>query len=196
MPNRSWVIGAVVLLSACGQEDATVRPAGINRKPEYFDVKALLDEQVARLNRQQPVVQKQVQLRNGRIETSQVANTDWSKELQIFYQADINKPALRGAYSIANSASNDSVGGARTYTLKAGSEAPVASLAVSKTGEASDATQEVAALIRQDNPLFFSQKRLRLRTVDGTLTSYSVQGVQKLVFFDTVRYSVQVRVVK
>lgn len=175
-----------------------MRPDPANRKPDYFDVKGLLDAQVAQLNRQQPVVEKQVRLRDGSTETTRVAKTDWNKELQIFYQADINKPALRGAYSKSTSASHTTPGGVRSYKLKPGTEAAVASLVVGNAAatDTSGPLQELAAVIRQDNPLFYSQKRLRLSTVNGTLAGYSVQGVQKLVFFDTVRYSVQVRVVQ
>ena len=191
-------MAVLLLLAACGPEDATVRPNPANRKPDYFDVKGLLDGQVARLNQQQPVVEKQVQLRDGTTETTRVAKTDWSKELQIFYQADINKPALRGAYAKSTSASYNAPDGVSTYKLTPGTEAPVTSLVVG-TASATDAggpMQEIAAVIRQDNPLFYSQKRLRLSTVNGTLAGYSVQGVQKLVFFDTVRYSVRVKVVR
>ncbi|QNH62387.1 hypothetical protein [Hymenobacter sediminicola] len=191
-------MAALLLLAACGPEEATVRPNPANRKPDYFDVKGLLDGQVARLNQQQPVVEKQVQLRNGTTDTTRVTKTDWSKELQIFYQADINKPALRGAYSKSVSASYNTPDGVSTYKLKPSTEAPVALLVIGNAAATATAspTQELAAVIRQDNPLFYSQKRLRLSILNGQLAEYSVQGVQKLVLFDTVRYSVRVKVVR
>lgn len=184
----------VLVLAACGSEDASVRPAA-NRKPNYFDVKGLLDTQIAQLNRQQPAVEKQVRLRDGKVETTQVVKTDWSKELQVFYQADINKPALRGAYAETVSAASGQPAGMKSYKLiTADAKAPVISLVVSKTGDASDADQELTSVIRQDNPLFYSEKRLRLRTQSGSLKEYEVQGVQKLIMFDTVHYSVRTRV--
>jgi hypothetical protein len=196
MRKGHWLLPALLLLAACGSEDASVRPAA-NRKPNYFDVKGLLDKQIAELNRQQPVVEKQVRLRDGKVETTRVVKTDWSKELQVFYQADINKPALRGAYAETVSASAGKPNGVQSYKLIApDAKAPVASLVVGTTGDASSTNQELAAVIRQDNPLFYSEKRLRLRTQGGALKEYEVQGVQKLIMFDTVYYTVRTRVLE
>lgn len=178
----AWVL---LLLTACGPDENTGRSAPANRKPNYFDVKGFLDAQTALLNQRQPTVEKQVQLRDEQTETSRVAKLDWGKELQIFYQADINKPALRGVYAVA------ATGTARSYRRKAGVEAPVAELQV--TGAAA-APSELQATIVQDNPLFYSEKQLRLHTRSGQLTDYEVRGVQKLILFDTVRYSVRVQV--
>lgn len=191
VPKRPWALVLLGLLAACGgpTEDATVRANPANRKPGYFNVKGFLDAQVTRLNQQQPTVEKQVQLRTGRTETTRVAKTDWSKELQIFYQADINKPALRGAYSTST------VGGRRQYTRKPGTDAPVASLTVNSAAtQPQQAAETLAAVVEQDNALFYSEKKLMLTTRNGQLTEYEVRGVQKLAFFDTVRYSVRTRV--
>ncbi|MBO0360345.1 hypothetical protein J0X19_20460 [Hymenobacter sp. BT186] len=193
MRKGSWLLPVALLLAACGSEDASVRPAA-NRKPNYFDVKGLLDTQIAELNRRQPAVEKQVRLRNGKIETTRVAKTDWNKELQVFYQADINKPALRGAYSETDSAAGQP-DGVKVYKLVApDAKAPVVSLAVNTPGAVPSTAQELTAIVRQDNALFYSEKRLRLRTQSGALKEYEVQGVQKLIMFDTVYYTVRTRV--
>jgi hypothetical protein len=177
----------LLLATACGQQDAAVRPNPTNRKPDYFDVQRFLDAQVTRLSQQQPPVEKQVKLRDGRPETTRVAKTEWSKELQVFYQANINKPALRGAYTVVP------VVDGRRYQRTPGLDAPVTQLTVTGTGQTPDV---LTAIIKQDNPLFYSEKRLRLRTHNGLLTEYEVVGVQKLIMFDTVRYSVRTRVVR
>lgn len=181
-----------MLLAACGPgEDATVRPVPANRKPNYFDVKGFLDSQVATLNRQQPVVEKQVRLRDGNVETTRVTKTDWSKELQIFYQADINKPALRGAYDIEPV--NQPNGPSATYKKKPAVEATVRELTINKGANYPTA---ITATIIQDNPLFYSEKKLQLQAGSKGLQSYSVEGIQKLVMFDTVRYTVRTRIVE
>jgi hypothetical protein len=171
-----------------------MRPIAANRKPNYFDVKGFLDSQVAELTRRQPVVEKQVRLRDGKVETTRVTKTDWSKELQIFYQADINKPALRGAYEVLEHSNFEGV--ARIiYNAKATSESAVKSLLV-ETRVNSSIPQLIAARIEQDNPLFYSEKKLLLLVDNGRITEYKVYGIQKLVMFDTVRYSVQTRVMR
>jgi hypothetical protein len=189
--NNSW-LGILLLLAACGPgEDATVRPIPINRKPIYFDVKGFLDSQVVFLNRRQPIVEKQVRLRDGKVETTCVAKTDWSKELQIFYQMDINKPALRGAYDVKNV--NQPAATADLYQRKAGVKAAVRELLVAS---AINYPATINATVIQDNSLFYSEKKLSLRADAQGIKSYSVEGVQKLVMFDTVRYSVRTRVVR
>lgn len=198
MRKGRWLLPALLMLTACGTEDASVRPAA-NRKPNYFDVKSLLDKQIAELNRRQPVVEKQVRLRNGKLETTRVTKTDWSKELQVFYQADINKPALRGAYaeSVGAPYSNTEGRSVYAYTRKPDANASVESLTISALGASgpTDQLEKLTAVIKQDNALFYSEKTVHLSCNKlGKLTGYSVEGVQKLIMFDTVRYSVRTRV--
>lgn len=202
VPKRLCYLALVALLPACGSpgEDATVRANPANRKPGYFDVKQFLDAQVAELSRQQPAVEKQVQLRNGQTETTRVSKTDWSKELQIFYQADINKPALRGAYSERVGAPYSNAAGKSVYAYvrKPGVDATVESLTINTLGAAGpkDQVEELTAVIKQDNALFYSEKKVSMRSNNNQLTEYEVRGVQKLAFFDTVRYSVRTRVLQ
>ncbi|GAB3877454.1 hypothetical protein GCM10028824_37550 [Hymenobacter segetis] len=182
-----WALG-VVLLASCG-EAGPAAPAA--RKPLYFDVKGLLTRQVAQLEQRHAAVTKHVSLRGNAPETVRVPTVKWNDELQIFFQADINKAALRGAYAV------DSValpGGLlrHTYTRLPGQpNAPVASLTVVQQGAV---PQEIAATIIQNNPLFSAQKQLRVQLENGQLRTYEVVGTQKLVLFDTLRYSAAGRV--
>lgn len=187
--SRVWLPAAafqLLLTTACSQEQEEAARAGQPvRKPLYFDVKGFLDTQTKLLTQRRPAVEKQVALRDGNTETTRVENVDWSKELQIFYQADINKPALRGAYE----AQPDGAG--QVYRRKAGIENIVDQLQVTNTDPQNGT---IEAVLTQDNPLFFSRKTLVLQYSGGLLRSYKVQGVQKLILFDTLRYSATVRV--
>ena len=176
-------------LASCGGGPAEVPPAA--RRPLYFDVKGLLDEQVAALAARAPAVTKQVQLRGGAIETVRVPAVRWPDELQIFYQADINKAALRGAYAVDSARLSDGRL-RRRYTRRPGQRnAPVSQLTVLL---ANGQAQEIAADIAQENTLFSANKRLTLELSAGQLRRYRVQGTQKLVFFDTLRYGAEARV--
>ncbi len=176
------------LLAGCG-DAAPAAPAA--RRPLYFDVKGLLNQQVAQLAQRQAAVTKRVSLRGNAPETVRVPAVKWADELQIFFQADINKAALRGAYTV------DSValpGGLlrRTYTRQPGQRnAPVALLTVVQQGAV---PQEVAATIVQDNALFATRKQLRFQLQNGRLRQYEVVGTQKLVLFDTLHYTAAGRV--
>lgn len=170
-------------LTGCGEASPAAPPA---RRPLYFDVKGLLTQQIADLAQRHAAVTKHVRLRAEAPETVRVPAVKWNDELQIFFQADINKAALRGAYAV------DSValpGGVlrRTYTRRPGQpNAPVARLTVVQQGAV---PQEITANIEQDNALFSASKQLRLQLQNGQLRHYEVLGTQKLVLFDTLRYS-------
>ena len=195
MHKAQWLLGLLLVGTACGSESSGPAPVQPTRRPLYFNVKVFLDAQTQELARLNPAVEKRVILRGGQIETTRVPQVDWSKELQLFYQTDINKPALRGTYTI------DSVTQAnglvrRTYRRKAGVDNLVERLTVVSAATAPAEAQEITATLSQDNPLFFSQKRVLLHAANGRLTDYQVVGVQKLVLFDTLRYSAAVRVLK
>ncbi|MBF9221600.1 hypothetical protein [Hymenobacter ruricola] len=185
--GRGWV-GALVLsglglLAGCS-DAGPAAPAA--RRPLYFDVKGLLTRQVEQLDQRHAAVTKRVSLRGGATETVRVPAVKWNDELQILFQADINKAALRGAYAV-DSVALPGGGLRRTYTRRPGQpNAPVARLTVVQQGAM---PQEVAATIVQNNPLFSAEKQLRFRLENGQLRSYEVQGTQKLVLFDTLRYS-------
>ena len=178
-----WLLAGAGLLTGCGDAGPA---ASLVRRPRYFDVKGLLDKQVVQLAQRHAAVTKRVSLRDNAPETVRVPGVKWADELQVFFQADINKAALRGAYIV------DSVplpGGLlrRTYTRLPGQpNAPVARLVVVQQGAVA---QEVAATIEQNNALFASQKQLRFRLQNGQLSSYEVVGTQKLVLFDTLHYA-------
>ncbi|WP_210518274.1 hypothetical protein [Hymenobacter terricola] len=177
-----WLAG-LVLLAGCGDAGPA---APVARRPLYFDVKGLLTQQVAQLAQRHAAVTKHVSLRGNATETVRVPTVKWADELQIFFQADINKAALRGAYAV-DSATLPGGLLRRTYTRRPGQpNAPVASLVVVQRG---NEAQEVAATIIQNNPLFSAQKQLRFQLQNGQLRHYEVVGTQKLVLFDTLRYA-------
>lgn len=188
-----WSIGAfavagALLLAACGS-DGTAAASGSapGRKPLYFDVKGLLSTQIEQLTTRRAAVTKQVSLRGGPLETTAVPAVKWADELQIFFQADINKAALRGAYAVDSTLVAGDTGQRYQYTRRAGyKNAPVEQLTVlSESGQPT----EIQATITQTNPLFAASKRLRLRLQQGQLVQYGVTGTQKLVLFDTLRYA-------
>ena len=180
---RLWLLAGAGLLAGCG-DAAPAAPAA--RRPLYFDVKGLLTQQVAQLARRRAAAVKRVSLRGGPPETVRGPAVNWADELQIFFQADVNKAALRGAYA-ADSVALPGGRLRRTYTRRPGQpNAPVTRLTVLQQ---EGVAEEVAATIEQHNPLFSAQKHLRLALEHGQLRRYEVVGTQKLVLFDTLRYA-------
>ncbi|GAC1377473.1 MAG: hypothetical protein NVS3B25_27990 [Hymenobacter sp.] len=177
------LLTGAALLAGCG-EAGPAAPAA--RRPRYFDVKGLLTQQVAQLARRHATVTKRVSLRGNAPETVHVPAVKWADELQIFFQADINKAALRGAYAVDSVVLPNGLL-RRTYTRRPGQpNAPVRRLTVLEQGAVA---REVDATVWQDNALFSARKQLRFQLQNGQLRHYEVVGTQKLVLFDTLRYA-------
>ncbi|RZK21134.1 MAG: hypothetical protein EOO56_11740, partial [Hymenobacter sp.] len=122
-------VAALACLSSCDRGAATdpAAPGAAHVAGPYFDLRGLLDAQVRQLAARHPAVTKQVSLRGKAPETVRVPQVKWADELQIFYQADINKAALRGAYRVDSAA--EAGGLRRTYTLRPGhDQVPVTQL--------------------------------------------------------------------
>lgn len=66
----------------------------------YFDLKAFFRSDSARLAGLNPPVVKTV-VHNGTVETKTVHIGNWSQELNLFIQSDINRPAWKNSYSVS-----------------------------------------------------------------------------------------------
>jgi hypothetical protein len=64
---------------------------------KFFDLKGYFTNEAARLTRLNPEINKTA-VYNKQSETKKVHITNWSTELSIFSESDINKPAWRGSY--------------------------------------------------------------------------------------------------
>lgn len=88
------VLACCLLLAACKPDAGTV-----DTGMKYFDINGYFTNDIARLNRIDNSVVKTV-THNGKSETKTVHISNWSSELGLFKDADINKPAWRDSYSI------------------------------------------------------------------------------------------------
>lgn len=65
----------------------------------YFDLKSYFEHEASRLNSEKPKINKTVN-DNGKIETKTLQDTLWVKELAVFINSNINKPAWSKSYSV------------------------------------------------------------------------------------------------
>lgn len=84
----------ILLLPACKPE---INEDGVTAK--YFDLKAYFKADAARLNKLNKPVSKTV-THNGVTETKEIKIDNWARELSLFSESDINKPAWRDSYQI------------------------------------------------------------------------------------------------
>jgi hypothetical protein len=161
--------------------------------PLYFDLKALLDDQRAYLESTTPGVTRSVRAGKNAADIQRVTRVNWEHELHFFYDADLNRPALRGRYTETTTTLPD---GAvrRTYRCQpARAVAPVRELTVEVAR--GGGVRQITAVQDDQNILFASERQLTLRLDPAPdhnrLLSYAISGRQKLVFFAETTYDVR-----
>ncbi|MGK6353216.1 hypothetical protein [Parapedobacter sp. DT-150] len=98
--------GAILAWSlSCAPPDVE----GIRQTAPYFSLENYFRQEAERLDRQAPQIHKTVS-KNGEAESRDIRIDDWQKELALFSDADINKPAWQGSYQ------RDSTHSTLTYT--------------------------------------------------------------------------------
>jgi hypothetical protein len=161
-------------------------PLADGAEPAY-NLTGYLQEQMVRLQQEQPPVLKSVTTKGQPTETSQMHDVDWEKELAIFQEVDLSRPALRDFYEEErHTLPNGNT--VSIFTKDAQSAAPVQRLQL--TVSPFQKLEHLEATVLEENMLFYSTRNITL-TADpgsGNLTSYRVEGVQKLVFGDSLRY--------
>jgi ABC-type uncharacterized transport system auxiliary subunit len=162
------------LLSACNEEVKE------NQTNKYFDLKGLIERQIKTLNKQKPVVQKTI-LMSENSENQVVKTIDWAKELELFIQADLNKPAFIQSYQVDSSSTSVK------YTLKETENLPVKYLNITKVG--ADRIN-IEALVNNENYLYETERHLTLSLKNNQVTHYQIGGFQKIVFGDKKNFKI------
>lgn len=171
----------LLLLAACSQ------PRQANRTNAYFDLKGFLDQQIAALNVEKPLVSKTA-LAGEQPETRQTRRVDWAKELELFGQADLNKPAYANSYFTEEISRTTT-----TYRLKSDEDLPVQYLEVIKD-EKTGQPLKVKATLRTKNYLYESERTLSLTARNGRLTGYEIEGFQQLFYGDPEPFHLEGRI--
>ena len=167
-------------ISACQSESAEMKVK------KYYDLKGLIERQIEALKSEKPKVQKDISV-NEVVENQVVDSLDWSKELDFFIQADLNKPAFVSSYRV------DSSSMGVKYFLKETENLPVKFLEVNRMGE--DGV-EIRALVTNNNYLYDTERNLRLSLKQGQLIDYQIDGFQKVVFGKKKMFKVNGKVLR
>lgn len=162
------------LLSACNPE---IKESETKR---YFDLKGLMETQIKMLNTKKPFVQKTI-LMSERSESQLVKTIDWAKELELFIQTDLNKPAFIQSYQV------DSSSLSVNYKLKDTEKLPVKYLTISRVGKNGI---NIEALVSNENYLYQTERHLKLSLKNNEVSDYQVEGFQKIVFGDKKRFKI------
>jgi hypothetical protein len=166
MKKLVYVLSLMIGFSACQSESAEMKVK------KYYDLKGLVERQIIALKSEKPKVQKDIVV-NESSENQTVDSLDWSKELEFFTQADLNKPAFVSSYRV------DSSSMGVKYFLKETEKLPVKFLEVNRMGE--DGV-EIRALVSNNNYLYDTERNLKLSLQKGQLIDYQINGFQKVIF--------------
>lgn len=158
----------------------------------YYDVASFVKGQIELLNKVKPTVSKVLDIK-GEQQTQNTAAVNWSRELELFTQADINKPAFRSSYLVSRP---DSL--TYRYTLKPGEKLTVQSLSV-QLDSGTHQPRKIEAVLTTTNPLYHSERRILLESGPGLgkrwqVRHYRMNGFQQLTFFGKNDFSVEGRI--
>jgi hypothetical protein len=168
-------------------------PAQQTQSNVYYDVAGFVKGQIAELSAKKPLVDKNVLVNN---EHNQQATRDvnWNRELELFTQADINKPALRSSYQITRP---DSL--TYEYTLKKSEERLTVRSLLVKLDPATHQPRRIEAVLQTNNPLYSSERHLLLESGPAQgqqwrVAHYKLSGFQQLSYFSKNEFMVEGRV--
>ena len=165
--------GLVLLSISCVQEEKVQTQA-----TPYFDLENYFESEAARLNKANPKVHKTVVV-NGEIEEKEVQIADWKQELESFIDADINKAAWRGAFSVQKDS-------ATTIYSTQDEKIPIKKLIISfKENNVS----AVVAIVNNTNKLYTSTDSL----IYYPDSLYQIKKTQQIRFMQPKNYRVTVK---
>lgn len=184
-------IGLLAWCAGCGPP--TPEPGTAAGQALYFDVQGFLDRQIQLLNQEEPEVRKTVRDQQGGAETEIVRNINWERELELFREVDLNRPALRDYFTITRHTDPATGHITERYERVPGAYTNIQYLVVEL--DADRQLRQMEAATKQDNPLFYTQRQLQLSTgaVQGQprLSQYRITGTQKLILTDSVHYTLE-----
>jgi len=95
MRKNLILVFLVLSIAACQQKEIS------KKQIEYVDLGGFFSAEANRLNAQKPTFTKTVCLEGKKESKLLNKSIDWEKELSVFKDADINKPAFNGMYQIS-----------------------------------------------------------------------------------------------
>lgn len=162
----------------------------------YYNIDSLIQEQVLYLANAHAVVHKQAGIKNISQDTTfaPADSAAWAKELDIFTEiGTINKPINRDGYVVTDG-EDDPTSNLTIRTFLSGKELPIGYLKIYYQDTPAK-LRKIEAIYRQENSLLASRRKLIMEFTDiynkNILSSYSIEGEQKMFIGDSVRFSIR-----
>lgn len=171
-----------ILLAACSANKGDAD----DKKPGFFDLEALISEQVSLLTGGRASLVKEVvygqQTDQMRLESDELDRIFWQREMMLFSKANINRPAYTRSYQ------QDTQGQTTRYTAL---EEDLTTRWIEVTRTADNVLEQVAFHTRTNNPLLHTGMHGRITFAQGQIRAYSLSGFRKPIGADSVIYQVK-----
>jgi len=187
--KQAFLTGILLINIACAGDSQV--EISMENTP-YFDLKGLLNQQITLLDSLNPEVEIQALIGSEQAhEVMHKDSADWAETLELYADADLNKPVLRDQYLIQDSILAGSDLQVRIYRAKQPEGVDIPFMKVYYENDISR-VRRVETFFRENNPLYSTQRSMALHfgSEDGLLRlmSYSTSGKQKMIFRDSVLY--------
>lgn len=159
---------------------------------KFFDMDSLVDRQLNYLKGAKASLTKSASIDNTRDQSTFTPDsTDWANELEVFRNLElINKPIYAEAYNITDG-QKDVNSNLMVRSIIAKREVPIKFFKIYYQ-DAPHKIRKIEASLSEQNALYFTTRTfsIELNDVKGqmTLDKYSIQGVQKMILRDSVRF--------
>jgi hypothetical protein len=123
-------------------------------------------------------------------------STQWANEMEIFRHLDlINKPIYIDAYDLLEVEDNNS--NLRVKILNANKDVPIKQFKIYYHNTI-DKVRKIEATLNEQNTLYYTSRNFLIELEDFKdkmiLSSYRVQGVQKMILRDSVKFSIRSKI--
>lgn len=180
------LLSSVFLLFSCKKEEVTV----------YYPIDSLMEAQIDYLAEHHALLTKKAEI-DGKEDTSSITPKDttaWASELDIFSELNvINKPITMGSYTVERGI-NDTQSNLSILSFSTMEDLPIVYLKVYYLEKESN-LRRIEALYHEENSLLKGSRLLimEFQEINNTivLTSYSIEGGQKIFLGDSVKFSIR-----
>ncbi|MBX2944413.1 MAG: hypothetical protein KF725_01165 [Cyclobacteriaceae bacterium] len=177
-----------LVVCACSQQK--------EEKAYHYNIDSLVQHQIEYLVKAQATLSKEA-IMNGQRQDSVFVPKDslaWARELDLFREiGSINKPINQNNYKISDGLT-DTFSNLTVRQLTATSDLPIRYVKIFYQ-DAPSKLRKIEALYQQENSLLKTKRKLIMEFTDlynkNILTSYSVDGGQKMFVGDSVHYVIK-----
>ena len=188
MPRMIAMIGIVFVTGCIDNPVESESP-----KTSYFDLAALVEQQVQWLDSLNPPVVLRATIGDRtETETMRKDSTAWAETLELFQKSDINQPVLRGQYEERDSLIQTQNLRVRTYRAPRADRAEIPYLKVYYQDSLAN-VRRIETAFQEDNVLYSTYRRMWMNFApyqgQPRITTFETVGKQKMILRDSVTYT-------